>query len=291
MGRLSLGAYCARVLEWVKRAMSWAAAAGIVAGALAFFAAPPPAGMFALDVGQGDATLVRAPNGADVLIDTGPPGGASGRSFAENSPGDRAIGLVALTHQDLDHSGGAKDILGHFSVGELSAPVWSEKAAPILDEAARRGVATATLQRGDRVWLDRETPVYLDILWPPPRTPIGDGNDGSMVARLAYGSSSAILTGDAPQGVEKILVVAGDPLDADILKAGHHGSKTSTSPEFAAAVSPTYAIISAGKENRYGHPNKETLATLAVAGTTVLSTIDSGAVAFVWNGWTLAPAV
>lgn len=277
------------VKDWLTRVVSWVALAGIFAGALAFFAAPAPAGLFALDVGQGDAILVRAPNGADVLVDAGPPGGASGRSFAENSPSDRAISLIALTHQDLDHSGGAKDILGHFSVGQLAAPVWSEKAAPILDEAAQRGVATTTLQRGDRVWLDRKTPVYLDILWPPPRTPVGDGNDGSMVARLAYGSSSAILTGDASQGVEKILAAAGDPLDADILKAGHHGSKTSTAPEFVAAVSPTYAVISAGEDNRYGHPNKETLAALSVAGTTVLSTIDTGTVSFVWNGWALTP--
>ncbi len=275
-------------MEWAKRVANWVAVAGIVAGALALFAAPSPAGLFALDVGQGDAVLIRAPNGADVLVDAGPPGGASGRAFAENSPSDRAIGLVALTHQDLDHSGGVKDILGHFSVGRLTAPVWSEKATLILDEAAERGVATATLQRGDRIWLDRETPVYLDVLWPPPRTPVGDGNDGSMVARLVYGSSSAILTGDAPRGVEKILVVANDPLDADILKAGHHGSKTSSAPEFVAAVSPTYAIVSAGKDNRYGHPNKETLATLAAGKVQVLSTVEMGTATFIWDGHALS---
>lgn len=275
--------------DTLRRFSFWAALAGIVVGAHAAFSPPSPAGLFFLDVGQGDSILVRAPNGADALIDTGPPGGESGRSFAGSSPGDRAIGLVALTHQDLDHSGGAKDMLFRFEVGQLSAPVWSEKAASVLEAAGERGVATTTLQRGDRVWLDREAPVYLDILWPPPHVPVGDGNDGSMVALLVYGSSTALLTGDAPRGVEKLLVAGGDPLDANILKAGHHGSKTSSAPEFVAAVSPIYAVISAGEGNRYGHPDEETLATLTAAGSQILSTAELGTVSFTWDGRGLAP--
>lgn len=269
--------------------MSWVAAAGVVAGALALLAAPAPVGLFFLDVGQGDSILVRAPNGADVLIDAGPPGGAASRAFAANSPRDRAVGTVVLTHQDLDHAGGAKDILGRFSVERLAAPAWGEKAATILSEASSRGVATATLHRGDRVWLDRETPVYLDVLWPPPGTPVGDGNDGSLVTRLVYGSTSALLTGDAPRGVERLLVIGGDYLDVDILKAGHHGSKTSSDPTFVVAASPGYAVISAGEGNRYGHPAPETTETLGRAGASILSTAQLGTVSFVWDGRALRP--
>jgi competence protein ComEC len=267
------------------------AAAGIVAGALAVFAAPPPAGLFALDVGQGDSILVRAPNGADALVDAGPPGGASGRAFAAAAPRDRDVGAVLLTHQDLDHSGSAADFLKRFETGALFAPVWSEKAADVLLVAAGRGVATGTLQRGDRVWLDRETPVYLDVLWPPAGPAATDGNDGSMVTRLVYGSSSAILTGDAPKGVERLLVAANDPLDADFLKVGHHGSKTSSDPDFLAAVSPTLAIVSAGKGNRYGHPAPEVLAALRAAGAPAVATADAGTVSLLWNRRGLAPTV
>lgn len=272
------------VKKAIGKTVKWIAAAGIAAGLASLFWSPPPAGLFFLDVGQGDSALVRAPNGVDLLIDAGPPGGASGRSFAAISPRDRSIEMLALTHQDLDHSGGAKDLIGRFSFGVLAAPAWTAKASPILGEAARRGLATATLARGDRIWLDRDTPVYLDVLWPPADAPAGDGNDGSLVTRLTYGSSSAVLTGDAPEGVERLLVAAGDSLDADILKAGHHGSKTSSSPGFVEAVSPEYAVISAGEDNRYGHPNEDTLVTLRQFGAQILSTAELGTVPFGWGG-------
>jgi competence protein ComEC len=261
----------------------WGAAAGVVAGAYAVLAPPAPFGVFFLDVGQGDATLIRAPNGANVIIDAGPPGGTAARAISAVAPRGRALGAALLTHQDLDHAGGVGELLSRFSVGSVFAPVWGEKARPVLGVAAERGVATATLQRGDRVWLDRETPVYLDVLWPPPGAPVGDGNDGSLVARLTYGASSAILTGDAPKGVERLLAGAGDPLDADILKVGHHGSKTSNAAEFIAAVSPNLAVVSAGEGNRYGHPNEETLAAFAAANVPVLSTVEAGTVALGWR--------
>lgn len=228
--------------------------------------------------------MIRAPNGADVLIDAGPPGGASSRALAESAPGDRSIDLLALTHQDLDHSGGAREILVAFSVAALAAPAWTGKAAPIVSAAA---APPAELRRGDRVWLDRAAPVYLDVLWPPADISAGDGNDWSLVARLVYGSTTALLTGDAPRGVERLLAAAGDPLDVDVLKAGHHGSKTSSDPGFVSAASPAYVVVSAGEGNRYGHPSPETLATARASGAAILSTVDLGTVSFLWDGQSL----
>lgn len=266
------------------RWLFWFAAAGIAAGLYAALEPAPPAGLFFLDVGQGDAILVRAPNGADLLVDAGPPGGAAARAFSANAPRDRSLGALVLTHQDLDHAGGADDLLSRFSVARVLAPVWGEKAMAVSGAAAERGAATGTLSRGDRVWLDRVAPVYLDVLWPPEGAPVGDGNDGSLVALLVYGSSTAILTGDAPRGVEKMLASAGDPLGAEILKVGHHGSKTSSDPGFILAVSPRFAVISAGEGNRYGHPNLETVETLRASGAEMLSTAEAGTVGFLWSG-------
>jgi len=130
---------------------------------------------------------------------------------------------------------------------------------------------------------------FLSILYPDREVAdVSDTNDGSIVAKLIYGNNSFMLTGDAPQGVERVLLSYGPAgLKSDVLKSGHHGSKTSSAPQFVAAVAPAYGIISAGKNNQYGHPHQETLDTLNKFGVKILSTIDLGRIIFSSDGESL----
>jgi competence protein ComEC len=115
----------------------------------------------------------------------------------------------------------------------------------------------------------------LQILFPNQDVSRWETNDASIVAKLTYGEKSFLFTGDSPIKAENILMMLDkNILNSDVLKAGHHGSRTSTSLLYAEAISPEYAIISAGKNNSYGHPHKETLDTLNKIGAKILSTID-----------------
>jgi len=281
----------------VCRAADLAALAGIVALALALLAPGRAAGelrLSFLDIGQGDSILIEAPNGASAMVDGGPPGSVL-PPLAAALPAGRAIAAAIATHPDLDHIGGLPSVVSKRKVEKLlSSPYKSgEPTERALDVAVTdANVATGTLIRGDRLVLDEADGVFLDILWPPPNLPAAAGNNMSMVAVLRYGSSSALLTGDAPKGVEKILVAAGDPLDVQILKPGHHGSKTATDSAFVVAASPLFAVISAGISNRYGHPTAETLVTLAEAHVAIESTLGRGTVAFSTKGdgrWEMLP--
>lgn len=126
---------------------------------------------------------------------------------------------------------------------------------------------------------------YIDILFPDRSVPSVSHNDGSIVAKLVYGKTSVLLTGDAPQNVEEYLVSKyGTLLKSDILKVGHHGSRTSTGELLVKTVNPTWAVISAGKGNTYGHPHKETIDTLASHNIETLVTMDEGTIVFESDG-------
>jgi competence protein ComEC len=125
----------------------------------------------------------------------------------------------------------------------------------------------------------------LQILFPD-RDPSGmETNTSSIVARLVYGQNEFLLTGDSPKAIEEYITkFQGQSLESDVLKAGHHGSKTSSSQAFVSAVSPEYAVISVGKDNRYGHPNQETLDTFTNFGAKILRTDLSGRIVFESDG-------
>lgn len=128
----------------------------------------------------------------------------------------------------------------------------------------------------------------LFVLFPNQDVSKWETNEASIVAKLVYGENSFLLTGDSPIKTENILLKLDSKiLDSDVLKAGHHGSRTSTSLAYAEAVSPTYAIISAGKDNSYGHPHKEVLDILTKVGAKILSTIDKGTIKFESDGESL----
>lgn len=219
------------------------------------------------DVGQGDAILIEAPNGNQVLIDGGPDQRILEKLGGTLSPWDRSLDLVILTHPHADHLDGLVEVIKRYRVGMVlesgvnhTIPEYGEWHR--LLEA--NGVRVVTAQAGQRVRLSPS--VSLEVLAPARRF-IGrsprDIHDAMVVVKFIYASTTALLMGDAERPLERELVASGANLDVDLLKAGHHGSKTSTSEEFLRAATPQAAIISAGRRNRYGHPTAEVLDRLA----------------------------
>ncbi len=242
-----------------------------------------------LDVGQGDAILLRTPSGIEVLIDGGK-GSAVLRSMAAVRPfGDRSIDLMIATHPDLDHIGGLSDVLHRYQVGLLitTSNLNPTAASTALTTAvAAEGMMERLAEAGEVIVLDDE--VYLQVL-----SPVGDetnweSNTASIVLRVVYGETAFMLTGDAPASIEDTLVERyGSQLTSQVLKLGHHGSKTSTSETFLDAVAPKYAVVSAGADNSYGHPAGEVLARVIERDIALSQTAIDGTITFISDGQTV----
>lgn len=229
-----------------------------------------------LDVGQGDAILIETPDGIDVLVDGGPGSAVLAELAATLGAFDRTIDMVVATHPDADHIGGLIDVLARYDVHTIlmTEHEGDSNAARAYREAVRKeGAEIVYAAQGQQFLLGAST--TLDILFP-----VGDAtgmgtNESSIVARLAYGETDVLLTGDAPRQTEMELVAMyGEGLESEILKVGHHGSRTSTDGVFVETVAPTYAVISAGEDNQYGHPHQEVLTTLAAHGVSILETAN-----------------
>lgn len=239
-----------------------------------------------LDIGQGDSIFIEAPNGNQVLID-----GGSNRAVLKELGKvmpfyDRTIDAVIATHPDKDHIGGLVEVLKNYRADMVMEPgvssdtgVYQELEKTIADKnlpriLARRGMLL-NLGEGAR----------LNILFPDRNTEDWETNTASIVAKLVYGNNSFLLTGDSPIAIENYLsMIDGRNLKSDVLKAGHHGSRTSTSESFASLVSPEYAVISAGKNNKYGHPHKEVLDILEKIKAVILKTYEKGTIIFKSDG-------
>ena len=191
------------------------------------------------------------------------------------SPFDKYINAIVITNPDQDHIGGFLDVLKVYKVGAVFEPGTfndSKTYQNLENEIKNKKIPDVLAKKGMRI--DIGGGAYLDILFPDQDVSMWSTNDGSLVAKLIYGKTSVMLTGDASSLTEKIILAdnSKDKLASSILKVGHHGSRTSTSAEFVKAVAPTYALISDGKDNKYGHPHKETLDTLASYGVKIFRT-------------------
>lgn len=244
-----------------------------------------------MDIGQGDAIYIETPDGVQVLIDGGPDSAVL-RTLPPLMPFlDRSIDVVLATHPDKDHIGGLVDVLERYKVGEI---IMTENendtgvSSAFIDRVQHEGAELLFARAGQVLQLGAST--TLTIYSPAADPSALESNASSIVAQLKYGDSEFMLTGDAPIGIEEYLVKTyGTALSSDVLKLGHHGSKTSSSAEFLAAVHPEYAVVSAGKDNRYGHPTTEALGRATAEGSKILSTIDSGTIIFKSDGqrmWT-----
>ena len=246
-----------------------------------------------LNVGQGDAIFINTPSKQQILIDGGP----NKQVLAEISKiipfYDRSIDVVIVTHPDQDHIGGLPDVLSKYDIdffiepGVESTNAMGKELEKIVEE---KKIKKVLARRGMKLTLNDDA--YLLILFPDRDVLKMDTNDASIVAKLVYRNTSFLFTGDSPSKIEEYLAFldkdsSADELDVDVLKVGHHGSKTSSSELFISSVSPAYAIISAGKNNRYGHPHQEILERLRAAGSVILRTDLDGRVIFKSDGQNL----
>jgi len=287
-----LGATLAGV--WARRRGLRAPARRLVAGmgALALVAAWPVLGTAVgrghleirmLDVGQGDAVLLRTPRGRWILVDAGPPPTGRPGPVVEAlvGAGVGRLELLVLTHPDADHLGEAAAILERIPVGSVldpGLPVGKTGYEEVLEAALEADVPWRAATTAPPGWT--VDGVRLRILhprgpWEEPDTV--EANDASVVLLLEYGAFEVLLPGDAPVRVERS-VLEELPTGLEVLKAGHHGSRTSTDSLLVARTRPRLALVSAGRGNRYGHPAPEVVARLEGAGVRILRTDRHGTV-------------
>ena len=241
------------------------------------------------DVGQGDAIFIEAPNGNQVLIDGGPDNRILSK-LGETMPfWDRSVDLLILTHPHADHLDGLLEVLKRYNIGavlesgvEYSLPEYKEwhdllavKKTPVF--LARAG---QEINAGSGVMIDVFSP-FEKVGGKSTENP----HNENIVSRLKYGSGSILLMGDAEKLIEyRLLFDNYIKLKSDVLKVGHHGSKTSSSEDFIKAVSSKIAIISVGRKNKYGHPYQEILERLKKFGINVLRTDIDGDIEFESDG-------
>lgn len=236
-----------------------------------------------IDVGQGDSILIQVPNGTTALID-----GGSGNGMALaylRQQGITRLDVVIATHPHEDHIGGLVQVMQAIPVGQ----VWTSGASTttgvferFLDIITTKKIpyneaaSNSTIAVGD---------LRFDVLYAKQQA--DDLNDTSIVTHLVYGQVSFLFAGDAQSSAEsEMLRGAANRLKSTILKVGHHGSRTSSTPAFLAAVRPVIAVYSAGKGNSYGHPHAQTITALKNVGATIYGTAVNGTIVISTDGST-----
>jgi competence protein ComEC len=297
-------------LKFARRAVGVTlAVAAVFVALVALHPFPPrlPRGtleLTALDCGQGDALLLVFPDQTTMLVDAGGSrtrgsreGGFQGRRWDPGedivspylwSRGIKTIDMVVLTHAHEDHLGGLGAILDNFHVGEFwhaPTPETPEFVA-LLKKLSKRDIPVRTLYAGDTLARGQTS---TRVLWPPRQRPLlrSPSNDDSLVMRIGTAGVNFLLPGDASRDVEKQLLAAGEPLASQVLKVAHHGSRSSSSPEFIARVAPRVAVISTEAGGAGNLPNPETLKVLQNAGARIFETDIDGATTVQWTAGSL----
>jgi competence protein ComEC len=243
-----------------------------------------------LDVGQGDSALVTMPDGTTLLIDGGGNPMDSARRIGETVVSEylwwrglSQVDYVLATHADADHIDGLNDVLKNFTVRSAliaRRPADDPEYAKFAQTLARTNTHSEAIEAGDVIQFGE---VSLDVLWPPAGGETST-NDDSIVLRIQYGERSILLTGDIEQAAERALLTSQQQLHADVIKVAHHGSKTSSTEAFVTATKPQLAVISVGRNSRFGHPHKEVVDRWQCSGATVLTTGNSGTITITTDG-------
>ncbi len=233
-----------------------------------------------MDVGQGDAIFIQAENGNQVLLDGGP-NRAVLRQLSKVMPFyDRSLDMIINSHPHADHLAGLIEVLKRYeidSVVESGTNPHTSEYSEFEKIIVNKNTPHFYGKRGMKINLDKN--LYLEILLPTIDAKNLDPHTGMLVAELVYNNTSYLLMGDAEKSLENYLVSLEDKnLKTNILKIGHHGSSKSTSESLLGFANPQYAIISAAKDNKYGHPHKETLDVLNKFGIPILRTDELGAI-------------
>ena len=246
--------------------------------------------------------MIESPTGRVVVVDAGGHPGEDIRTG--NDPGNRvvlpflrqrgynAVDLIVPTHPDADHVQGLIALVERLTVrGALDGCQFDDNGDyhHLRQVMKRRGVPVYVARRGQKV--DIGGGAFLEVLHPGEYPILGTAsptNDNCVVLRVVYGKARFLLTGDAGEAAESAIMASGQEVTADVLKAGHHGSRHSTGSAFLEAVRPKFAVISCGKNNTYGHPSPEVLARLTSARVPALRTDKEGAITVTSDGETLS---
>ena len=242
-------------------------------------------GLFAvyfIDVGQGDACLVRSPSGHYMFIDAGPTENAPSTVQFLRSHGVDKLEVLLLTHPHEDHFGGMTQIIETFDIARFITHRGFADMYPVTrfrtmldDDTDFVGIAAGETFSFDGILIEVLSPKNVDP---------DDPNESSLCLKLTYGDTSFLFTADIGNAAENALLACDADLHADVLKVAHHGSSASSSAAFLDAVQPSAAVISVGAGNDYGHPSSNTLRTLEARGTDIYRTDQCGSVLFVSNG-------
>ena len=244
-----------------------------------------------LDVGQGDAVLISCDD-AYMLIDAGDNDKGTLVQNYLNKQGVEHLDYIIGTHPDADHIGGMDVILYKFDCGTVMMPEVTNDTATyrdVIDTMKEKGYQNTAPVVGDSYSLGSAQFTILG-----PTDTYEDTNNNSIVLLLTHGDNKFLFVGDAEEKAEEDILAEGVSVKADVLKVGHHGSRTASSEAFLQAVEPTYAVISCGQDNSYGHPHAETLNTLRSMGVKVFRTDEQGTVTVTSDGheisWNCAPS-
>ena len=277
----------------------WLAVPAVLVAALIWTAALSDEGgrlqvVFA-DVGNGDSVLIISPSGRQVLVDGGPEAQDATRLLGSAMPfWDRSVDVVVLTHGHADHLTGLLDVLRRYDVGQIverEAEYTTPDYLSWRHAVGNEGAVVTQVQAGEVI--DLGDGATIEVLHPPETLMVGtnsDLNNASIVLRVVYGDVSFLLTGDIFNEAEREMLSRRVDVRSTVLKVPHHGSRTSSSPEFIEQVGPSVAVISVGADNQFGHPHAETLEVLGrfAPEAQVVMTRDHGAIRFVTDGTTLS---
>lgn len=228
-----------------------------------------------IDVGQGDSIFIESPNGKTMLVDGGVKGAGQKVVSYLKELGVNKLDIVVATHPDADHIGGLIPVLNSIDIGQFydSGKVHtSQTFEEMLTLIDTKNIPYNIPKTGDRIAFDDD----LNVKVLNANENATDNNDASVVLKLAYGNVSFLLTADAGIALEKEMMQ--DDVEATILKAGHHGSNTSSSAEFIQAVNPEVSILSYGEGNKYGHPHAEVVERFQAIGSKIYATAEAGTV-------------
>jgi beta-lactamase superfamily II metal-dependent hydrolase len=237
--------------------------------------------VYVLDVGQGDAVLVVAPNGNTLLYDSGPPGEALLRELDTVLPRrNAALDVVVASHPDADHIGGFLGLKTRYHIGQYIDSTYFHPSSLFADTQEYLSVQSRErfrVQKKSYISLGAGVFVSLSSV----QQGGTDANNGSIIMQVFYGKSHLLCTGDMDShSEEKLVNMYGTMLQSTILKAGHHGAKTSNSESLLRVVSPHFVAISAGKNNSYGHPHVPALARMAYVRAQIFETRKEGRLVF-----------
>jgi competence protein ComEC len=239
-----------------------------------------------LDVGQGDAALILPPSGEQILVDGGPDKSAAQKLGNYLPPFDKKIEYVILTHPHSDHLTSLIDVLRNYEVGQVimtGVAHTTDDYAEFLRLIKAKNIPTLLIDRQQSLTIGK---MNLEFLAPAESflgQKIDNLNNSSIVFKLDYASTSALFTGDY-ENEEELVSSSPAILKADVLKVGHHGSTNANDREFLKAVSPQFAVISVGADNKFGHPHYRTVYYLKQFGAQILRTDEQGDITLTSDG-------